>query len=427
MAIRSLFIIIFQSIVSYLPAQTFSDTAFKVMPVSHAQFLSMLGSNNLSYAAEKFNIQLAQAGVEAAKVFPDPSLTFNWIDNGQKRMKMGYGFSTSVNWLLELGGKRKARMELATSQLELTTFLVDNFFRDLRADGTIVYLQAVLQQDILKVTTESYGSMLQLARADSIRYKLGEIKEIDARQSKLEAAALLNYVYKAETDRNAALVHLQTFMGKRSDTLYSPENSNAALERDFGLHELLNAAIHNRADIMAALKNKDVSRNMLQLAKANRKIDLGLNMGLANNATVINQVSPTPSTSVISAGITIPLKFSSKYKAELLTAAYSMQQADLRYKQAEIQVQAEVTAAYFNYVSAKKQVKHYKSGLLEDAQKTLDGKIYSYRAGETNLLDVLNAQRTYNTLKLSYYEALNNMGATLVELERAAGIWDIIL
>ncbi|MBN9383936.1 MAG: TolC family protein [Chitinophagaceae bacterium] len=424
---RYIITMIFQLIVTCLSAQTPLDTAFRVTQVTHAQFLSMVRSSNLSYAAEKFNIQLAQAAIEAAKVFPDPSLTFNWVDNGQKRMKMGYGFNSSVNWLLELGGKRKARGELASSQLKLTGFLVDDFFRNLRADGTIVYLQVLLQQDILKVTKGSYESMLQLARADSIRYKLGEIKEIDARQSKLEAAAFLNDVYKAEANWKAALVTLQTFMGKHSDTLYSPKNNIVMPEKDFSLHDLLNVAAQNRSDIMAALKNKDVAGNMLRLAKADRMIDLGLNMGLANNAAVLNQVSPTPSTSVVSAGITIPLKFSSKYRAELLTAQYSIQQADLRYRQAEVQVKAEVTAAYYNYVSAKQQVQHYRSGLLEDAQKTLDGKIYSYVAGETNLLDVLNARRTYNTLIQGYHESLNNLGVTLVELERAAGIWDIYL
>lgn len=427
MAIRCITTIFLLSIVSYLSAQAPLDTAFRITPVSHAQFLSMVRSSNLSYAAEKFNIQLAQAAIEAAKVFPDPSLTFNWVDNGQKRMKMGYGFNTSVNWVLELGGKRKARSELAVSQLKVTGFLVDDFFRNLRADGTIAYLQVVLQRDILKVTKGSYESMLQLARADSVRYKLGEIKEIDARQSKLEAAAFLNDVYKAEANWKAALITLQTFMGKHSDTLYSPENSIDMPEKDFSLHELQNVGVQSRSDIMAALKNKDVSGNMLRLAKADRVIDLGLNMGLSNNAAVLNQVSPTPSTAVVSAGITIPLKFSSRYKAELLTAQYSIQQAEMRYKQAEIQVQTEVAAAFYNYVSAKKQVQHYRSGLLEDAQKTLDGKIYSYRAGETNLLDVLNARRTYNTLIQGYHEALNNLGVTLVELERAAGIWDIHL
>lgn len=52
-------------------------------------------------------------------------------------------------------------------------------------------------------------------------------------------------------------------------------------------------------------------------------------------------------------------------------------------------------------------------------------KIYSCQRGETSILEVLNAQRTYDDIHTTYYEALFNRAAALVELEKAAGIWDI--
>jgi cobalt-zinc-cadmium efflux system outer membrane protein len=63
--------------------------------------------------------------------------------------------------------------------------------------------------------------------------------------------------------------------------------------------------------------------------------------------------------------------------------------------------------------------------LLENAQSVRKGKIYSYNRGETSLLEVLNAQRTYNDIQQSYYETLFNRAVALVALEKAAGIWDI--
>ena len=53
------------------------------------------------------------------------------------------------------------------------------------------------------------------------------------------------------------------------------------------------------------------------------------------------------------------------------------------------------------------------------------GKIYSYDRGETSLLEVLNAQRTYDEVRTLYIEMLYNYAASLVELETSAGIWDI--
>ena len=55
----------------------------------------------------------------------------------------------------------------------------------------------------------------------------------------------------------------------------------------------------------------------------------------------------------------------------------------------------------------------------------MDGKIYSYNRGEVSLLEVLDAQRTYDEVQAQYIETLFNYSSALVELERSAGIWDI--
>ncbi|MBF7093294.1 TolC family protein [Flavobacterium sp. ALJ2] len=402
------------------------DTTFTQVKINYTHFLSLVNKNNLGYAAEKFNINIAEADIEAAKVFPDPELAIGASDNGQRRMQMGYGFSSEVSWTLELGGKRKARISVAKSTNELTKALLEDYFRNLRAEATLNYLTSLKQKDIFKVQLNSYTILKNIAAADSIQYKLGNIAEIDARQSKLEANSMLNEVYQSEADWKTALLELGTMVGnQKADTLYSPSGDLAKFDRLFDLNELITAAENNRADLQAALKNKNVSQELLKLAKANRVIDLGLGLGVESASIVSNAVAPTPSSNSVSAGITIPLKFSNRYKGELKAAEFGTQQADVLYKQTELQIQIEVRKAYFNYLTVQKQVRQFNTGLLADAQKLLDGKVYSYKRGETSLLEVLNAQRTYNETQLNYYETLYNYAAALVELEKSAGIWDI--
>ena len=48
-----------------------------------------------------------------------------------------------------------------------------------------------------------------------------------------------------------------------------------------------------------------------------------------------------------------------------------------------------------------------------------------YKRGETSILDVLVAQRTYNEVQQEYLETMKGYAASLVALERACGIWDI--
>ena len=403
-----------------------SDTAFQKKPVLYREFIETVGKNNVAYAAEKFSVNISEANIESAKIFPDPELSAGWFDNGQRRLNMGYGYSAEIGWLLELGGKRKARINLAKSEAELTKFLLQDYFRNLRADATTRYLEAIQNEQLVNVQLNSYDAMTQLAKSDSIRAKLGSITEVDARQSKLEAGTMLNDVFQAIANWKASLSNLTLLMGaKQSDTLTATVGGFAAFDRKFTLPELIITAQNNRSDLMAALQNKDVSKKMLQLAKANRVIDLGLTGGMTYSSYVRNVIAPTPSFTQTGVGISIPLKFSNNRQGELKAAYYTTLQSEAQYRQVELQVQTEVTQAYFNYQAAQKQVQQFNTGLLTEAKIILDGKVYSYRRGETTLLEVLNAQRTYNEVQQNYYQTLFNYAAALVELERAAGIWDI--
>ncbi|MEG0163004.1 MAG: TolC family protein, partial [Mucinivorans sp.] len=73
------------------------------------------------------------------------------------------------------------------------------------------------------------------------------------------------------------------------------------------------------------------------------------------------------------------------------------------------------------------QVEHYTNGMLDKAKAVIDGKIYSYSRGESSLLEVLNAERTYNDLRAMYIQTLFDHAAGLVMLEGSVGIWDITI
>ncbi|MCS7073312.1 MAG: TolC family protein [Bacteroidia bacterium] len=402
------------------------DTSFAKQPITYQEFIRYVGKNNYGYAAEKFNINLAEANILSAGIFPDPELSVGWFDNGQRRMNMGYGFNSELGWTVELGRKRKARLDLAKSEYELSKLLLQDYFRNLRADATLIYLQALQNKLLLDVQFSSFQTMKRLAQSDSIRYRLGSITEIDARQSKLEAGTMLNDVFQAEAEWKMTLANLSLLLGKKqSDTLLLAQGNFNSFDRTFNLTDLIITAQNNRADLLAALQSKSISEKLINLAKANRMIDLGLTTGINYASYTRNIVAPTPSFTTVSIGISIPLKFSNNRPGELKAAYYSNLQADARYKQIELEIQNEVTQAYFNYLALQKQVQQFNNGLLTEAKAVLDGKIYSYQRGESSLLEVLNAQRTYNDVQLTYYQTLYNYAASLVNLERSVGIWDI--
>lgn len=392
--------------------------------LSFEEYLSLVGKRNLGYASQKYNVSMAEAAIQTASMFPDPQLEVETTNNGVNK-NMGYVYGTSIGWTLELGGKRKARINLARNQSELSKIQLQDFFRNLRADASLGYIEALKSKSLLEVQQDSYKNMLQLAKSDSIRYRLGTISLVTSKQSKLEAASLLNDVYQAESAGQQALTNLSVFLSDNKITGRDVDGDFNAFNRDFNIDDLTLQALNERADLLAAKQNTQVAKSQINLERANRMIDLGLSAGAERHTEATNEIAPSPTVNAVKVGLSIPLKFSNRRNAGLKIAEMAHSQAEVEYQQVEQGIRAEVMQAYQQYVATQKQVKQFHNGMLTEAKSILEGITYSYKRGESSILEVLNAQRTYNDVRKDYYQALADNAAALVELERKAGIWDI--
>ncbi|MDR6527499.1 cobalt-zinc-cadmium efflux system outer membrane protein [Chryseobacterium rhizosphaerae] len=420
MKIRAHFIILF----AVLFSMTDIVKAQEKELIRFEEYLSLVGKKNLSYAAQKYNVGIAEASIQTASMFPDPQLEMETTNNGV-RENMGYVYGASIGWTLELGGKRKARINLARNQSELSKIQLQDFFRNLRADAGLGYIDALKSKALLEVQQDSYKNILQLAKSDSIRYRLGTISLVTAKQSKLEAASLLNEVFQAESAELQALTNLSVFLSDYKMTGREVTGDFNAFNRDFSVDDLILQALNERTDLLAARQNTQITQSQINLEKANRAIDLGISAGAERHTEAINEIAPSPTVNAVKIGLSIPLKFSNKRNAGLKIAEMTHSQAEVEYQQVEQSIRADVMQAYQQYTATQKQVKQFHNGMLTEAKSILEGITYSYKRGESSILEVLNAQRTYNSIRKDYYQALADNAAALVELERKAGIWDI--
>ena len=181
--------------------------------LTYSEYMKNVREKNIEYIVEKYNVSIAEANTQAAKVMPDPELSLGYENSQDKTMQMGQSYTAELGYTIELGGKRRARIAVARSEQQMTEALVEDFFRNLRADATLTYIETLKQKELVGLALSSYQSMKDLARADSLRHAIGEIAEVDATQSRLEATTMMTDYVQAEAEYKNRLSDLTVFEG----------------------------------------------------------------------------------------------------------------------------------------------------------------------------------------------------------------------
>ncbi len=381
------------------------------IPISYTDYIERVCENNLSYAAEQLNIPLAEAQERAAALFNDPSLSVEYAYNDDYRMQMGQGVAVELSKTFS-PGKRRARIDLASSERKLAEALLDDYLRTLRAEATVAYLEAVLQCRIYEMVEESHRRIAEIMASENRHSAYQELNELGCR----------NEVLQARADMENACAGLAVLLGEFSMTsYYLPSDGLSNEEPDYLLSELLSEALDNRADLEAAKQSIEVARKAEQLVRKERGMDFDISIGYNYNTEVRNELAPAPKFSGVTVAVAVPLKFSNLNKGDLQAAVIEAQQSELHYRQVQIEVQTEVMQAWNSYRVAYEQLSGFDEEMLTATREEFEERLADCNDGEYSLHALQEAHYAYCEAQTLYLETLCNCNLARVGLEMSVG------
>lgn len=398
----------------------FACVPFLAAAQTFDSFMSAVERYNSGYLAEKYNIDIAEANAEAARVFNDPEVSVEYGDNQDRVLMMGRTLEVGLSYNFSLGNVRKARINVARSEEELTKSLVSDYFRNLRLEAMSAWARAWEAREILALKTSTAESMRSLASSDSLRAAAGEIGKTDAKQSSIEARALRGDMLGARADYSNALTYLSALSGGMAFKDITADGLGIS-PVNVPVDALVEMALDRRADLKAAVISKTLSERNLALAKAELAPEIGLNAGYSYNKEVRNEIAPAPKFNGVTVGVSIPLKFSSMNKGTRRAAEKAVSQAEAAYDEACRQIEAEVRMAWASYQAALETAKECSDSMLADAADILESRKKAYLQGESSLLDYLLATRVYNDTAEACIGAKSALFASWSELLAAVG------
>ena len=387
----------------------------------YSDYMNAVERQNAAFLAERYNVSIAEAQTAAARVFNDPTLSVEYGNNQDWSLQMGQSVEVGLSYLFNLGNVRRARINVARSEEEISRAAIDDWFRNLKADATIAWVNAQEARALMEVKRSSYESMLQVADNDSVRAALGDGSNIDARQSRIEAKALYAEYLTADAIYTNALQTLSLYAGGLPFSDVPEEDIVLAIPAT-SVQETVDLALENRADLRSAELSKTLSTRNLALVKASRAPEIELSLGYSYNKEVRNEIAPAPTFHGLTVGVAFPLKFSRLNRGEQLAAERTAQQAKAAYQAAKQQIISEVQQALVSWQSANKVAQECSATMLDDATSILENRRIAYMQGDSSLLDFLMSVRVYNDTAEQCIEAKAGLATATAELLRAIGL-----
>jgi outer membrane protein, heavy metal efflux system len=389
------------------------------------EFMRRVETSNLALAAQRYNVPIARALLVASSVYPDPQVQVGGGGDitGQGQVNT---VNAAVNQEIVLGGKIGTREDAARATLKSTDAAVADYLRNLRGQAADAFIDGVI--GILKLRREykGYDRSQQLVEVNRERLKKGEISEDEMMRTRIAELEAHSDLFDSQSNLHQTLAGLMGLIGAhQSEGLIAPIGNLEQPPRDFSLEDLTSKAIANRDDVVAARYALESAQAQYRLARANRIPDPILGAEYDHFTKVTNPIDPSPTWDALLASITVPIPLSNLNHGNLDAAYYQVLQSRKALEAAQLQAEIDVRTAYQHYRLAVMGTQEFGGELMRDADNLYKSKLFKLEKGSVGLIDILDAHQALDQLYMDYYNALRREAQALVNLEQAAGIWDV--
>lgn len=361
-----------------------------------AQALDLFRANSPALAAARAHYDAIQAGEVTARLRPNPILNlanedFRVFTPSNLDVANAQEFTDSMTWTLERGGKRPARINSA----RWGTTVAGHTFRDnqrvLELQVKTAFVSMLLAKAVLKLAQDNLVDYRRTLQANQLRLQAGDISQTDFDRIKLQEASFQTDLLNAQMALAQARVQLETVLGVPDNPAFDISGSIVPPALTLDLADLDRRALANRPDYQAVLTGITKAEADHRLAVANGATDLNL-------APEYKRTGPDNTLGIT---LNFPLRVFDRNQGEKLRTARELMSSRFAEQAARLQTLSDVSQAFQAWHAADASARLYTTDYLQRARDVRDRMEFSYQHGHTNLLDFLDAVRSYRAIELS--------------------------
>jgi outer membrane protein, heavy metal efflux system len=385
-------------------------------PLTLAGALTLARERNPDLAAAREAVVAAVAQRRIAVQYPNPLLTATTTKIptggtpagtilGNGFLDRSYDSTLGVSQLFEIGGKRKSRRASADEGSIQARARLQDAERLLLASVVRTYGAAVSARETARIGRSSADSFERSAKLAESRESAGDISRSERSQVEIAAGRSRADAASAEAASRGALRSLEALLGMPVGSISDlSDGFDRLLESGIDVEKTSDSTVlERRPDLIALVAAVRRAEADVLLQRATRVPD----------PTLIAQYErqPPDQRNTVGFGVAIPLPVFNRNAGGIAAAESALSGAKRELEAARLRVRAEFTATRALLRAAEARAREYSDGLLPKADEVRRSVEYAYAEGGASLLELLEAERNANDIRLATAAALADLVA----------------
>jgi cobalt-zinc-cadmium efflux system outer membrane protein len=317
-----------------------------------------------------------------------------------------------LSQLVELGGKRAARQQVARLDTDLAEWDYEAARLEVLSRVTSAFYAVLAGQDAERDTARSFELAQQVSRTVSERVTAGVVSPIEETRTEVLVASAQRTVDQARRTLEARRVQLSVLWGQSTATFQRADGDLSVLPAIPDLTVLIEALVRTPSLIRwtAEVERRQAA---LAVARALRVPDLTVSAGYRRFTSLGSQAFVL--------GAAVPLPWFDRNHDGIRAADAAVSRSRAEADAARLHLQSGLAEAHRALLTAGDEVVTLRTKIIPGAQAVFDAVREGYQLGRFGLLDVLDAQRLLTEANREYREALATVHQAASGVERLVG------
>ncbi|MEW6657303.1 MAG: TolC family protein [Thermodesulfobacteriota bacterium] len=353
-----------------------------------------------------------EAELRITKQYPNPQVEGTVSrEREHPGPETGVGYTVALSQTLEWPGRRVQKQEAARFGVDSARKLVTNEELNVIAKLRELFYRVLADEQFVKVARENLDSAKQLLDLVEKRVRLGESRQIELIKAQVEFYSLEREHEKARTTLSGDRQVLNRFLLENLPADFTVSGKFTAIDEAVPLPRWREAAL--AAHPLLAAQNSALRQAESTLSAERQAWVPDVTVKVFHNRDI--------DLSATGGGISIPLPLWNRKGGEVDKAAAARRQAESELSLTRQELEVKLAGQYSLYMVARRQVVSFQKNILPQAAESLRLAEFTYRQGETGLLELLDSRRVYRATEQDYYKALLEYWLARAELWRIAG------